>query len=387
MKMIYLCLNNKLIISLFILLSCSNNIVAQLSVDTVYNFERNKKSLPIVFMVDTTKLNSTDSAYKNLLHFTCINPSKKENVLNLVYALNKNEYLSNGKDKLKDFLNIDSNSIILNDAIFINLLKRKIVLPLELIKQDAENSTNQTNNINGIATYWPLALGGLLAVFGLYGLTKKNKINSDMDKVKFFDAASKIQGLEIANKKDSYDDVLSWLKSNKDDFEASKPLLVEASKNAERQTLQIKNLQAEVATLQAAVNRVEATLTYANEFNAKMNEQYLQQFQKQFEAGSLAYPLNAESKKEFTATIYAIAFHYMSYVRSLQQRADGNDVTNKNMLFSNSAITDTNKIVPLQTDADIQKFNADVLFVAEELKRNNVTELKHVNYKGYYFKS
>jgi archaellum component FlaC len=387
--MIYLCQNKLGIAAILVLCLFGLQTKAQLSIDTSYNFDKSKKSFPIVFIVDTTNLNSSDSTFKNQLVFTCINPTKKMDPLRVTYALDKKEYANNGKDKLKEYLGVDSNSIVFKDAIFIELLMRKKVLPLDLVKQDTKADLESTEStLDTVKKYAPLAIGALLALFGIYALTKKNKSTTDMKQEEFLKQAIKIQGEAkyTAKSTEKLDEVLGWLQNNRKDFLEVKESYIAANQKLEDGKKEMESVQKTIEGLKATISQLKEDAAFSTQFNEKMQEQYLNKFQKEFASGSLQYPLSNEDKQSFTETIYSMAFHYMSYIRSVQQRDDANDAANKNMLLNNTTQIDSNKVVPLLSPADIQKFNADVLFIAEELRRNGVTELKNVNYKGYYFK-
>ena len=131
---------------------------------------------------------------------------------------------------------------------------------------------------------------------------------------------------------------------------------------------------------------LEKDLALTSQFNQGMYDKYIQEFNRCFSSAAPMHPIPTEMKAMFTQTIYAIAFHYLSYNKVARKSASADDELNLEMATGKSNGENGKQKVSLKDELNIQMVSGLIIYIAEELKKNGVTSLSDVNFRGYYFK-
>jgi hypothetical protein len=126
---------------------------------------------------------------------------------------------------------------------------------------------------------------------------------------------------------------------------------------------------------------IESELKLSKEFKTGLQKNYLDPYYAQFGASIGMPPIKDAEKQIFTATIYSIAFHVLSYCKSQQNEFDKSNLEAITM----NTVQNYKEEISLNQSLDTHKYNAIVVHIVEELKRNKVTSLNNVNYSGLGF--
>jgi hypothetical protein len=295
-------------------------------------------------------------------------------------ASNLYTYMNNGAEKIKDFFS-EVPADTLTTTLNANEVMRK------LTKQSAYVFYISKPMPKKIISTWALlaGLGGLILGYLIAKLMNKktNKIKTKEDFINAFDTLgdfAKDTDKNGVEKKMNFQDIFELVSEKYKGYEQ-----IEAERNSANIALTHSKEQLEKTTTQnqslsQKVNTLEQQLTSHQEFISAIQVKYLNTLEKAFGSGIESYPLTDEKKKIFTEIVYSIALHVISYCTKTKSAYDSQNVAS---LVQNQ-IQNYKGEVSL-SHIDTQKFNALILFIAEELKRNHVSELKQVNYTGYGF--
>jgi hypothetical protein len=333
---------------------------------------------------------SSDSASTKILDIVRTDKQKR---LRLSLAKDKGVYAftNNGADSLNIFFEDVENKA----ASFIN---RPQELANLVYKQNPHifYITNNKKTASPNIPWWAAALGGLLigGTIGTFAGKKSNKNNSTdslnmplkEDLIKTL--KEKTQGMQFDAAEPKPKEINAFVQKLVNEYDnlvvEREEMLIEMSafeKQIENFKTETEKLNASNKALQDQLSTQQAELKLSKEFITKLEEKYLNNFYNKFGNAMPLPPLNDADKKLFTETIYSIAFHVLSYGKKVKP---ANDLANLDALVKD--VTQTYKQqISLSSNIAQEQYNALIVHMAEELKRNGVSELKNVNFEGYGF--
>lgn len=235
-------------------------------------------------------------------------------------------------------------------------------------------------------------LGLLLAIPILFFLFKRKKTISNpenetaMEQKKFIQSVTVPLEMDAVLKgRNALDEILRKIYSMQEKLQTSEKqneMLAQEKSEYERKLI---DCEAANNDLLNELRQAEGQLSVSSLFNQGMYDKYIQEFNKYFSSASPMHPIPLEMKTMFTQTVYALAFHYLSYNNAFRKSASADDELNVNVATGKSNERGREK-VSLQDELNIQKLSGLIIHIAEELKKNGVSSLSDVNFRGYYFK-
>jgi hypothetical protein len=209
------------------------------------------------------------------------------------------------------------------------------------------------------------AIGGLAGLLlGLIVLMATRKGNSEpkMKMEEFLEELKKSTGFDPGQ--------------DKNETKANAALI--EKDNAENKVLKAEQ---KAAAAESKLSQIETELKLSRDFKAGLQRNYLEPFYAQFGGTVGMPPMTSQEKKIFTETIYSLAFHVLSYCKQQQSEADKANIES----ITNSQIQQYKESLSINGVVNTHQLNALIAHIVDELKRNDVQELKNVNYLGYGF--
>jgi hypothetical protein len=332
--------------------------------------------------------NNKDSSNINTSYFKLTKPEKYED-LNIVLkkdSTGKWLYTNQAKDKLQEYfgLGYPIDSSIFNDA---NNLAQWMeghkgkVIYLSSTRNEAGNKSFD---------WWWLLLTGIsgLTIGFLINKWIQNNMNKEEGKYGAVQFKSDIQKLfdedNKEKKKLDFKLILEYVQQLRNQKNAQAELIIIKEKDAERANLKSETYLTKIGSMQQELTNTESKLIEDQAYHKAMASQYIEAFNNYFSGGLAQHPISLADKAFFTKTIYAIAFHYLSFEKSLLLRADSHDQKNIAAILQNIQ-QQPNDVLKLDGENDITKYSGLLIFIAEELKRNGVERLENVNFRGFNF--
>ncbi len=236
-------------------------------------------------------------------------------------------------------------------------------------------------------------IGGLLIgliASALYNFKKKDTIQNeqqDMVKKEFLTEVCKELGIDTKlRRKEEYETILSAIQAKNEVFESIKNAKLRLETEKDELNKELKGVQAAWKDAGDQLDEHQKQGARIDNFINFVSQNYLDEFKNAFSTGAPMHPLPEKDKSIFTHTIYALAFHFMSLIKVKKQQASEFDKQNIGQGNGESINSNTYKNVNILNENNIQDYNGVILFIAQELKKNGVLELKDVSFQGHYFK-
>lgn len=308
---------------------------------------------------------------------------QQNNVAILLKQLgNKVDFQNNGADSIQAYFNdVEPSSMTwLKDATSIsNKMKDDDHYFFYISKAIPKNYFDLNTAIGGLA--------GLLLGLIILMATRKGNSEPKMNMTEFLAELKKATGFDPGQDKNGNDKKVD----NKEmfDFLSNKlnsVTLLETKANAalidkdNAETLAAK-LEQKAAAAENKLAQAEAELKLSREFKAGLQRNYLEPFYAQFGGTVGMPPISSQEKKVFTETIYSLAFHVLSYCKQQQSESDKANME----AITNGQIQQYKEALSINGVVQTHQLNALIAHIVDELKRNEVQELKNVNYLGYGF--
>jgi hypothetical protein len=332
--------------------------------------------------------NSKDSSNPNTSNFK-FTKQDETNELDIVLkkdSIGKWLYTNQAKDKLQEYfgLTYPLDSSIFNDANtmaeWMEGQKAKVIYL----------STNRNQADNKTFDWWWLivtSIGGITIGFLINKWIQSN-MSKEEGKYGAIQFKSDIQKLfnedNKENKKLDFKQILEYVQQIRSQKNAQEELINIKDTDAERANQKSETYLTKIGSIQQDLTNTALKLEQDQAYHKAMATQYIEAFNTRFSGGLAQHPIPLSDKAFFTKTIYSIAFHYLSFEKSMSQRADSHDLKNIATILQNIQ-QQPNEVLKLNEENDITKYSGLLIFIAEELKRNGIEKLENVNFRGYNF--